>query len=247
MGKYVIGAGSKQAYRHAEMMRLWREVESKKGQGGKWKHAYDYGKTYWGRGGLPWSVGAGEYAQRVLSSYAAAEKRAQEQRQQKQAQQLQLRAEGEQIVLSEKQAELNKLKLEKQQAIMARKEALQLQKEWEKKDKERQYYEARQAAFSDVTKPKRAFKPRGRSPRSMASRVQQTRQRQAPPRQIRRQPRSRGVLAARPPPGVVRQPTIPRRDVGVTKSGRSSNFTRPNVSSFSVNSMRRKGGSNRAF
>ena len=244
MGKYVIGAGSERAHRHAAMMRLWRQVEANKNKGGKWRHAYEYGKTYWGTGGMPWSVGAGEYAQRVLNSYAAAEKRAEEQRKQKQAQQLKLRAEGEQIVLAEKQAEFDKLKLEQQQAIMAQKEALQLQKEWEKKEKERQYYEARQAAFSDVTKPKRVFRPRGRSPRAMASRVQRTRQRQAPPRQFKQTPPRR--ISTRGT-GIVRQPTIPRRDVNMTRTGRSSSFTRPNVSKFSVNSMRRKGGSNRAF
>ena len=244
MGKYVIGAGSKQAYRHAEMMRLWREVESKKGQGGKWQHAYEYGKTYWGRGGLPWSVGAGEYAQRVLSSYAAEEARINKERKERKELIENVSVQAELKIISEKKQKIEELKLKQQQAQLAQKEALQLQKEWEKKEKERAYYDARQAAFSDVTKPKRAFLPCARSPRAMASRVQQTRQRQAAPRQFRQTPSRR--ISTRGT-GVVRQPTIPRRDVNMTRSGRSSSFTRPNVSRFSVNSMRRKGGSNRAF
>ena len=129
---------------------------------------------------------------------------------------------------------------------MSQKQALQLQQEWNKKEKERAYYEQRQHAFSDVTRPKRAFKPRGRSSRAMASRTSRP-QRQAP-RQLSgtRRQRPPGVVRRRQA-GVVRQPTIPRNDVAISKRGRSTPFTRPNVSSFSVKAMRRKGGSSRAF
>ena len=215
--------------------------------GGKWKAAKDYAmRAAWGTSGTPWRVDYGFKVMDFIHRWDEQERKIQIQKEERKQLIQQVSGQAEIKIIQEKKQRIAELKLKQQQSQLARKEALQLQKEWEKKEKERQYYEQRQAAFSDVTKPKRAFRPRGRSPRAMSSRVQQTRQRQAPPRQLRSQ-RQRGVLASRPPPGVVRQPTIPRRDVGVTKSGRSSNFTRPNVSSFSVNSMRRKGGSNRAF
>ena len=203
-------------------------------------------RAAWGTSGTPWRVDYGFKVMDFIHRWDEQERKIQIQKEERKQLIQQVSGQAEIKIIQEKKQRIAELKLKQQQSQLARKEALQLQKEWEKKEKERQYYEQRQAAFSDVTKPKRAFRPRGRSPRAMSSRVQQTRQRQAPPRQLRSQ-RQRGVLASRPPPGVVRQPTIPRRDVGVTKSGRSSNFTRPNVSSFSVNSMRRKGGSNRAF
>ena len=221
--------------------------------GGKWKAAKDYAmRAAWGTSGTPWRVDYGFKVMDFIHRWDEAEATAKKAQEARVLKQTQLRAEGEQIVLSEKQAEFDKLKLEQQQSIMARKESLQLQKEWEKKEKERQYYEQRQAAFSDVTKPKRAFRPRGRSPRAMSSRVQQTRQTQRAPRQLGQRPRrqSGGVLASRPrsrPTPEVRQPTIPRNDISISKRGRSTPFTRPNVSSFSVKAMRRKGGSNRAF
>ena len=215
--------------------------------GGKWKAAKDYAmRAAWGTSGTPWRVDYGFKVMDFIHRWDEQERKIQIQKEERKQLIQQVSSQAEIKIIQEKKQRIAELKLKQQQSQLARKEALQLQKEWEKKEKERQYYEQRQAAFSDVTKPKRAFRPRGRSPRAMSSRVQQTRQRQAPPRQLRSQ-RQRGVLASRPPPGVVRQPTIPRRDVGVTKSGRSSNFTRPNISSFSVNSMRRKGGSNRAF
>ncbi len=214
---------------------------------GKWKAAKDYAmKVAWGTKSMPWRVDYGRHALNFVSRWDAAEAAAKKAQEERKARVDLARGTAESNIIAAKQQRIEELKLKQQQQIMSQKQALQLQKEWEKKEAERAYYEQRQHAFSDVTRPKRAFKPRGRSPRAMSSRVQQTRQTQRAPRQLGQRPRrQRGVLASRP--GVVRQPTIPRNDVSISKRGRSTPFTRPNVSSFSVKAMRRKGGSSRAF
>tara|TARA_B110000014_G_C20115292_1_gene588843 strand:- start:499 stop:1215 length:717 start_codon:yes stop_codon:yes gene_type:complete len=213
---------------------------------GKWKHARDYAmKVAWGTKSRPWRIDYGNKALSFVNRWDAAEAAAKKAQEERKARVDLARGTAESNIIAAKQQRIAELKQKQSQQIMSQKQALQLQKEWEKKEAERAYYEQRQQAFSDVTKPKRAFKPRGRSPRAMSSRVQQTRQTQRAPRQLGQRPR-RQRLASRPT-GVVRQPTIPRNDVAISKRGRSTPFTRPNVSSFSVKAMRRKGGSSRAF
>ena len=221
---------------------------------GKWKHARDYAmKVAWGTKSRPWRIDYGDKALSFVNRWNAAEAAAKKAQEERKARVDLARGTAESNIIAAKQQRIEELKLKQSQQRMSQEQALQLQKEWEKKEAERAYYEQRQHAFSDVTRPKRAFKPRGRrSPRAMSSRVQQTRQTQRAPRQLGQRPRrqSGGVLASRPrsrPTGVVRQPTIPRNDVSISKRGRSTPFTRPNVSSFSVKAMRRKGGSSRAF
>jgi hypothetical protein len=239
MGKNVGGKGWDRYDRAA------RQADA--ATSGKWKHARDYAmKVAWGTKSRPWRIDYGDKALSFVNRWDAAEAAAKKAQEERKARVDLARGTAESNIIAAKQQRIEELKLKQQQQIMSQKQALQLQKEWEKKEAERAYYEQRQHAFSDVTRPKRAFKPRGRSPRAMSSRVQQTRQTQRAPRQLGQRPRrQRGVLASRP--GVVRQPTIPRNDVSISKRGRSTPFTRPNVSSFSVKAMRRKGGSSRAF
>ena len=239
MGKNVGGKGWDRYDRAA------RQADA--ATSGKWKHARDYAmKVAWGTKSRPWRIDYGDKALSFVNRWDAAEAAAKKAQEERKARVDLARGTAESNIIAAKQQRIAELKQKQSQQIMSQKQALQLQKEWEKKEAERAYYEQRQHAFSDVTRPKRAFKPRGRSPRAMSSRVQQTRQTQRAPRQLGQRPRrQRGVLASRP--GVVRQPTIPRNDVSISKRGRSTPFTRPNVSSFSVKAMRRKGGSNRAF